>query len=65
MKPLQTAPLESSVQSEDQSRISKRTKNPMSKKISGHALTPAAILRNEDNTIDMSSDEDLVDDALE
>ena len=34
-------------------------------KISGHELTPAAILRNEDETIDLSSDEDLGDDALE
>ena len=34
-------------------------------KISGHELTPAAVLRNEDETIDLSSDDDLGDDALE
>ena len=31
----------------------------------GPALTPAAILRNENDTIDLSSDDDLADDALE
>ena len=41
VKPLKTAPPESSVQSEDHSRVSKKTK-----KISEHDLTPAAILRN-------------------
>ena len=35
------------------------------KKISGHELTLAAVLHNEDDTIDLSSDEDLGDDALE
>ena len=34
-------------------------------KISGHELTPAAVLQNEDETIDLSSDEDLGDDSLE
>ena len=29
------------------------------------ALTPAAVLRNENDTIDLSSDDDLGDDALE
>lgn len=59
MKPLKAAPPETSVQSEDQSCISKKPK-----KISGHDLTPASILRNEENVIDLSSDEDLADDAL-
>ena len=63
VKPLKIAPPEPSVQSKYLSRVSKKTKKP--KKISGHDLTPAAILRNEDNTIDHSSDEDLGDDALE
>ena len=31
----------------------------------GQALTPAAVLRNENDAIDLSSDEDLGDDALE
>ncbi|XP_048574154.1 uncharacterized protein LOC125554768 [Triticum urartu] len=51
------------LESEDQSRVSKKTKKP--KKISGHDLTPASILRNEENVINLSSDEDLADDALE
>ena len=34
-------------------------------KISGHELTPAAVLQNENEAIDLSSDEDLGDDALE
>jgi len=63
VKPLTTAPPEPSVQSEDLSRVSKKTKKP--KKISGQKLTPAVVLRNEDNSIDLSSDEDLGDDALE
>ena len=62
VKPLQSAPPESSVQSEDLSCISKKSKKP--KKISGHDLTPASILRNEENLIDLSCDEDLADDAL-
>ena len=52
------------MQSEDQSRISKRTEKK--KQIVRHTnqtLTPAAILREEH--IDLSSDEDLADDALE
>ena len=31
----------------------------------GQALTPAAVLRNENDAIDLSSDDDLGDDALE
>ena len=34
-------------------------------KSSGHELTPAAVLRNEEDTIDLSSDEDLGDESLE
>ena len=63
-KPLATAPPEASVQSEDQSRISKKTEQK--KKLVRHtdqAPTPTAILR--DNPIDLSSDEDLAKDALE
>ena len=63
-KPLATTPPEASVQSEDQSRISKKTEKK--KQLVRHvdqALTPAAILR--DDPIDLSSDEDLADDALE
>ena len=56
------------MQSEDLSRVSKKTEKPKKKKpmkISGHELTPAAILRNEDETIDLSTDDDIGDDALE
>ena len=63
-KPLATAPPKDSVQSEDISRISKKTEKK--KKIiknTDQTLTPAAILREE--PIDLSSDEDLADDALE
>ena len=69
VKPLATAPPEPSVHSEDLCPISKKaektkkTKKP--KKIFGHELTPVAILRNEDKTIDLSSDEDLGDDVVE
>ena len=59
-KPLATAPPEDSVQSEDLSRISKNTEM---RKSTDQALTAAAILRND--AIDLSSDEDLADDALE
>ena len=63
-KPLATAPPEDSVQSEDLSRISKKTeKKKKSVKNTDQTLTPAAILREE--PIDLSSDEDLADDALE
>ena len=66
MKPLKAAPPEPSVQSEDLSCVSKKTKKTKKpKKISGHDLTPVVVLRNEDKTIDLSSDEDLGDDALE
>ena len=64
-KSLKSAPPESSVQSEDLSRVSKRTKKPLPKKATGQPLTPFAILRNGDDTIDLSNDEDLGDDALE
>ena len=63
--PLATAPPEASVQSEDLSRISKTEKKKKPIQISGQALTPAAVLRNENEAIDLSSDEDLGDDALE
>ena len=33
--------------------------------ITGQALTPTAVLRNENEAIDLSSDDDLGDDALE
>ena len=69
VKPLTTAPPKASVQSEDLSRVSKKTektkKTKKPKKISGHELTPAAVLRNEEDTIDLSSDDDLCDEALE
>ena len=45
--------------------MSKRTKKPLPKKIAGQPLTPAVILRNEQDTIDVLSDEDLGDEALE
>ena len=66
MKPLATAPPAPSVQSEVHSHISK-TKKLQKKPMHTHsfALTPAAVLRNENDTIDLSSDEDLADDALE
>ena len=62
---LATAPPEASVQSEDQSRVSKRTEKiqQLVRPTDQRALTPAAILREE--PIDLSSDEDLADDALE
>ena len=66
VKPLATAPPAPSVQSEDLSRISKsekKKKKPMHS--TGPALTPAAVLRNENDAIDLSSDDDLADDALE
>ena len=62
-KPLATAPPEDSVQSEDLSRISKPQKVKMPLPHTGQELTAAAILRND--AIDLSSDEDLADDALE
>ena len=49
------------------SRVSKKIEKPKKKnpmKISGHELTPAAVLRNKDETIDLSIDDDLGDDAL-
>ena len=62
-KPLSTAPPEDSVQSEDLSRVSKPQKAKMLLSHTGKELTAAAILRND--AIDLSSDEDLADDALE
>jgi len=62
-KPLATAPPEHSVQSEDLSRISKPSRVKMPLQPTSQELTAAAILRND--AIDLSSDEDLADDALE
>ena len=55
------------MQSEDLYRVSKKKEKPKKKpmKISGHELTPVVVLRNEDETIDLSSDEDFGDEALE
>ena len=53
------------MQSEDLSRISKTEKKKKPIQISGQALSPAAVLRNKNEAIDLSSDEDLGDDALE
>ena len=61
--PLATAPPEDSVQSEDLSRISKPQKVKMPLPHTSQELTAAAILCND--AIDLSSDEDLADDALE
>ena len=66
VKPLATAPPAPSVHSEDLSRISKsekKKKKPMH--TTGPVLTPVAVLRNENDAIDLSSDDDLADDALE
>ena len=52
-----------SVQSEDVSRISKPLKDMVPQQYTGKELTAAAILCSE--AIDLSSDEDLGDDALE
>ena len=65
-KPLATAPPAPSVQSEDLSRISKtekKKKKPVHS--SSPVLTPTAVLRNENEAINLSSDNDLGDDALE
>ena len=64
-KPLATAPPEASVQSENLSSISKSAKLKKPMQPTGQALTPAAVLRNENDAIDLSSDDDLGDDALE
>ena len=63
-KPLASAPLEASVQSEDLSRISKSDKMKKPMQPTGQALTPAAVLRNENEAIDLSRNDDLGDDAL-
>ena len=47
----------------DPKMVAKLKRKPM--KISGHELTPAVVLRNEDETIDLSSNEGFGDDALE
>ena len=64
-KPLATAPPEVSVQSKDLSRISKSAKSKKPMQPTGQALTPAAVLRNENDAIDLSSDDNLGDDTLE
>ena len=62
-KPLATAPPKDSMQSEDLSRISKPQKVKMPLPHIIQELTVVAILCND--AIDLSSDEDLADDALE
>ena len=64
-KPLATAPPEASVQSEDLSRVSHPAKVKKPMQPTGQALTPAAVLQNENDAIDLSIDDDLGDDALE
>ena len=64
-KPLATTPPETSVQFEDLSCISKLDKLKKPMQPTGQALTPAAVLRNKNDAIDLSSDDDLGDDALE
>ena len=58
-----TTPPEDSVQSEDVSRVSKPQKAKVPQPHTGKELTAAAILCSE--AIDLSSDEDLGDEALE
>ena len=67
MKPLETAPPAPSINSEDLSRISKKKEKTQKKNVqsSGQALTPAAVLRNETEAIDLSSNDECGDDALE
>ena len=60
VKPLESAPPESGVQSEDMSCTSMKTK-----KISGQGLTPASILHHDEYVTDLYCYEDLADDALE
>ncbi|MGQ8790018.1 hypothetical protein, partial [Enterobacter hormaechei] len=62
-KPLATAPPEASVQSEGLSRVSKPQEAKKPQPHTSKELTVAAVLRCE--AIDLSSDEDLGDDALE
>ena len=66
MKPLASAPPAPSY-SEDQSRVSKRKEKPQKKTVqrSSQELTPAAVLQNESEAIDLSSDEEFGEDALE
>ena len=66
VKPLATAPPAPSY-SEDQSWVSKRKEKPQNKIVqrSIQALTTAAVLRNESEAIDLSSDDEFGDDALE
>nr|XP_040256464.1 neurofilament heavy polypeptide-like [Aegilops tauschii subsp. strangulata] len=57
VKPLATDPPASSMQSEDLSRVSKKTEKPKKMPIHspGQALTPAAVLRNDNEAIDLST----------
>ena len=66
-KPLATAPSAPSNTFEDQSRVSKRTEKPQKKTTprTSQALTQEAVLRNESVAIDLSSDEEFGEDALE
>ena len=66
-KPLATAPPAPSINSEDLSRISKKKEKPQKENVksSGQALTPAAFLRNKTKAIDLSTDDECGDDALE
>ena len=67
VKPLATAPPAPSNTFEDLSRISKRHEKPNKKPVhrQSQALTPAAVVRNESEAIDLSSDEEFGEDALE
>ena len=62
-----TAPPAPSNTSEDLSCISKKHEKPRKKIVqrSSQALTPAVVLRNESEAIDLSSDEEFGNDALE
>ena len=53
------------MQSEDLSRVSQPAKVKKTVQPTGQALTPAAVLRNENDAIDLSSDNDHGDDTLE
>lgn len=67
VKPLATAPPAPSNTSEDLSRISKKHEKPQKKTVqrSSQALTPAVVPRNESEAIDLSSNEEYGNDALE
>ena len=66
VKLLETAPPAPSNASEDLSHVSKKREKPQKKPVQRHsqALTPAAVLRNESEAIDLSSDEEFGNDAL-